>query len=295
LFKNHAETTLLATSSRKHRTPRSGFTLIEVLVVVAIIALLIAILLPSLAKARDQARVPVCLSNLKSMGLATQIYLNNNKEQYPVRSASSATGGGSVFGAFEPMRTIIKSDRRPLEIFACPTDADPVRVYPLGDDIGTYPDALGIGTFYKLPPDYTIQYSYALNNMTGIKPSNDQERLIFNSNATAYKFVDKTLLYADSAWINARGHDKVVNDAPRLKGRVGNAGANSRMDVLANIPEELGAPIEKFKRHPAGNDVLFMDHHAETISQKALFAPATVLYSWTEEWNPTLTLETTSP
>lgn len=270
-----------------------GFTLIEVLVVVAIIGLLMAVLLPSLAKARDQARVPVCLSNLKSMSLATQLYLNNNKEQFPVRSATTSTGGGSVFGAFEPMRTIIKSDRRPLEIFACPTDADPVRQYLLGDDVGTDPGGLGIGTFYKMPADYAIQYSYGLNNMTGLKPTTEEERKIFNPNAAAYKIVDKTLLYADCAWVNARGHDKAVNDAPKLKGRVANAGANHRMDKLAEIPDELALPVDKYKRHPSGNNVVFMDHHGETLSQKALFAPATVLYSWTEEWNPTV--QTTTP
>src|SRR5690606_2966819 len=94
------------------RNHKNGFTLIELLVVVAIIALLIAILLPSLAAARNQAKNTACLANLRSMGLATQIYLNNYKEHFPVRTATSSTGGGSVFGAFEPTRLIIKTDRR---------------------------------------------------------------------------------------------------------------------------------------------------------------------------------------
>ncbi|HUO09290.1 MAG TPA: prepilin-type N-terminal cleavage/methylation domain-containing protein [Phycisphaerae bacterium] len=55
-----------------------GFTLIELLVVVAIIALLIAILLPSLGRARDNAKRTVCLSKIRQIALAAQTYASNN-------------------------------------------------------------------------------------------------------------------------------------------------------------------------------------------------------------------------
>jgi prepilin-type N-terminal cleavage/methylation domain-containing protein/prepilin-type processing-associated H-X9-DG protein len=57
---------------------RKGFTLVELLVVIAIIALLLSILMPSLSKARDQARRVVCQSNLKQFGLSYAMYVGQN-------------------------------------------------------------------------------------------------------------------------------------------------------------------------------------------------------------------------
>jgi prepilin-type N-terminal cleavage/methylation domain-containing protein/prepilin-type processing-associated H-X9-DG protein len=60
-----------------------GFTLIELLVVIAIIAILAAILMPVFAQAREKARGASCLSNMKQMGLAAVMYVQDYDETYP--------------------------------------------------------------------------------------------------------------------------------------------------------------------------------------------------------------------
>jgi len=59
-----------------------GFTLIELLVVIAIIGILAAMVFPVFARARESARKAVCLSNVKNIGLAIQMYLADNNDRF---------------------------------------------------------------------------------------------------------------------------------------------------------------------------------------------------------------------
>ena len=70
-------------SRTRCRATRSGFTLIEMLVVISITALLIALLLPAVKRAREAARVVQCTSNLHQFGLAMYSYASDNHSKLP--------------------------------------------------------------------------------------------------------------------------------------------------------------------------------------------------------------------
>ena len=90
------------------KNARSGFTLVELLVVIGIIALLISILLPSLNKARESSRRVKCLSNMRQIVMGMQMFAQDNQGFMPgngnrtkyisTKSGSSAWGTATTIG-----------------------------------------------------------------------------------------------------------------------------------------------------------------------------------------------------
>jgi len=103
---------------------KSGFTLIELLVVISIIAILMAILMPALRKARQQGKDVLCRSNLRQIGLATNLYA----EEWDLRIPRGASGGTEKawYQLFMPFlaQKPIGNDYRTVKIYRCPTYPD---------------------------------------------------------------------------------------------------------------------------------------------------------------------------
>ncbi|MHB1457679.1 MAG: prepilin-type N-terminal cleavage/methylation domain-containing protein [Armatimonadota bacterium] len=121
-----------------------GFTLIELLVVIAIIAILAAILFPVFAKAREAARATSCLSNMKQLGTAFQMYMNESDQLLPIPHYEASIGkdwateaytghgpaawwGGDVeFVKNHTWRAQLEPYVKSGAIFRCPSDAGSV-------------------------------------------------------------------------------------------------------------------------------------------------------------------------
>jgi prepilin-type N-terminal cleavage/methylation domain-containing protein len=134
---------------RKTQNRQSGFTLIELLVVIAIIAILAAILFPVFAQAREKARQTVCTSNVKQIGLAWLMYVQDYDETFPPTNSTQNPASGWINSPTFTTKYPCKPCRPHLQ--SNPTVTYDPTVYAIpyikNMDIFKCPSDNGIGTF----------------------------------------------------------------------------------------------------------------------------------------------------
>lgn len=182
---------------------RAGFTLIEILIVIAIISLLAAILFPVFSRARENARRASCQSNLKQLALSIHMYNADNDQRFPIGARYDSTevpghqsgtpnyGLGWASTVYPYVKTIAS--------FHCPDDTTKARLpnvansYAINLNIAAGPKYLGEGTPESLFSDEarTILLSEVRINVVDITLGRDLVSATTNgmmvSSATTYQ------------------------------------------------------------------------------------------------------------
>ncbi|SPE59052.1 conserved exported hypothetical protein [Verrucomicrobia bacterium] len=167
-----------------------AFTLVELLVVVAILALLAALLLPGLARGKETARSTSCLNNLRQWGLAHRMYADDNKDFLPrrgqgVQPLAEIDRPEDWFNAlpvyfglpsFAQMATNnLKPAAHTQSVFICPTADDPGGTYflPTGMNMNLSPWNLPMATKFSevVAPAYVVAMADAPGPYASTYPS----------------------------------------------------------------------------------------------------------------------------
>lgn len=291
-------------ADRVRCSPRSGFTLIEMLVVIAIVAILAALLLPAIQAARESARSAQCQSNLRQLGIAV-IQFRDQTGAYPQYRAEYPPITNK-YGVVRPRWQWLMAGQlggwaqNPDVITAVGT-ADTTYTYvPLDNNVlvcpsmnssfispgNTIPDAQSIRN-----GSYGYNFGYLGNNRTLLDGDNTTSTLRYP--VQTIKEPSRTIAFADSRGgsIPHGGHSMTL-DPPHMVRRTDNLSVNSPYWQQAYFgtaytsgvgpagvnpygPDEgtpdITVPFSPAEARHAGRvNVVFCDGHTESLSLQAL-------------------------
>jgi prepilin-type N-terminal cleavage/methylation domain-containing protein/prepilin-type processing-associated H-X9-DG protein len=133
-----------------------GFTLVELLVVIAIIAILAAMLLPVLGRGKSSAQCAACESNLRQLGIATEIYLGDNGGFFFNRCAAPTTTGQQWWFGWLQGTTVPEGHR------AFDLSTGVLFMYLHGSDVRLCPSPVWSSPQFK-PKGTNVIFSYGCN------------------------------------------------------------------------------------------------------------------------------------